>query len=53
VPAPEGEELFLLRLPGHQTQLLQLSSASDARILVVMQSDLAQAAVDAPAIPTR
>jgi hypothetical protein len=46
VPAPESEELFLLRLPGHQTQLLQLSPTSDPRILVG-----AQAAVDAPAKP--
>jgi len=53
VPAPEGDELFLLRLPGHQTQLLQLSSASDPRILVVMQAELAQASADAPAKPAR
>jgi hypothetical protein len=51
LPAPEGDELFLLRLPGHQTQLLQLSSSSDPRILVVMQAEMVQAAVAAPAKP--
>jgi hypothetical protein len=49
VPAPASEELFLLRLPGHQTQLLQLSPSSDPRIVVVMQQEAARAANDAPA----
>jgi hypothetical protein len=53
VPLPQGEMLYLLRLPGHQSQLLQLSPTSDARIVVAMRPDQAPAAPASPARATK